>query len=102
MRLSLALGIPVGELQQRMSSREFAEYLALWRLEPWGDARGDIQAAMIATTIANHLGRKRRRLADFLPDWLKGRGRNRATTPEAMIALARQFATAHNEAGRRK
>ena len=38
-----------------MSSREFAEWLAFAGLEPLGDARGDLQAAIIAATVANML-----------------------------------------------
>lgn len=95
LRLSLALHIPIGELQRRVSSREFAEYLALWRLEPWGDARGDIAAAKIACTVANQHSKQRRPLRDFLPSWLRGGDRGRATSPEGMQAIADQFLAAY-------
>lgn len=36
-----------------MDSREFAEWLALESVEPWGSVREDWQAALIAATIAN-------------------------------------------------
>jgi hypothetical protein len=36
-----------------MSSREFAEWVAYYRREPFGDRRGDIQAAHIASIVAN-------------------------------------------------
>ena len=94
LRLSLALRTPGGLLQRQMSAREFAEYLALWRLEPWGDARIDIAAATVAATIANHLSPRRRRLVDFLPSWLKPE-RPRARTPSAMQSLAAQFLAAY-------
>ena len=94
LRLSLALGIPVGALQQQVSAREFAEYLALWHMEPWGEARIDTAAALVACTIANHLAPRRRRLADFLPAWLKPE-RPRARTPQALEALAAQFLAAY-------
>jgi len=36
-----------------MSSREFSEWLAYAQIEPLGDERGDLQAGVIAATIAN-------------------------------------------------
>jgi len=36
-----------------MSAREFAEWLAVYRDEPFGDVRGDLQAALIAEQIFN-------------------------------------------------
>ncbi len=36
-----------------MSSREFAEWVAYYGREPFGERRGDIQAAHIAAVIAN-------------------------------------------------
>lgn len=52
-RLALALGCTVAELQDRMSSAEFAEWMAFYGVEPFGEVRGDIQAAVIASTVAN-------------------------------------------------
>ena len=51
--LALALGATVGELQARMGSREFAEWNALYQLDPFGDVRGDFQARQIASTVVN-------------------------------------------------
>lgn len=46
----------VAELQARMSSREFAEWLADYRIDPWDElARGDLQAALVAQTVANSM-----------------------------------------------
>ena len=53
-----------------MSSREFAEWLAFAGLEPLGDARGDLQAAIIAATVANMLRGKDSKavgIEDMLP-----------------------------------
>ena len=47
------MGIPVGELQQRVSSKEFTEYLAYFNVEPWPEERADINSASIATLLAN-------------------------------------------------
>lgn len=51
-----------------MSSREFARWKAFDRLEPIGEQRADIRAALIAQTVANALGagKKPFKLSDFL------------------------------------
>lgn len=68
----MTLGCSVREAQARISSREFGEWMALYRVEPWGDLRGDVQAAVVASTMANaYRDRKKRRkpfaVKEFLP-----------------------------------
>lgn len=53
----------------RMSSREFTEWLAYYELEPFGEQRADLRAALIASVIANaHRDPKKKpyKAADFL------------------------------------
>ncbi len=55
-----------------MSSREFAEWLALYGMEPFGDARADLRSGIVASVIANvnRDPKKRRRPykpEDFVP-----------------------------------
>ena len=76
MRLSLALGIPVRELQNRMSSQEFTEYLAYFSVEPWAEERADLNSAMIAALLANAYRNPKAKpqpftLQDFKIDWWK-------------------------------
>jgi hypothetical protein len=57
-----------------MSSREFAEWIAYYRLEPFGETRADLRAAIVACTIANanRNPKKQRRPfkpADFMPEF---------------------------------
>lgn len=47
------MGIPVGELQRRVTSREFAEYWAYDGLEPFGPKREDLRSGIVAATVAN-------------------------------------------------
>lgn len=85
--MSLALGIPVGELQGRVSSAEFSEYLAYERVSgTFGPERGDLQAALVATVVHSLWSKKRRSLKDFLFRWDRGR----QLTPEEMLAAVRQ------------
>lgn len=43
----------VEELQARMTSREFAEWLAYYRIYPFGNEREDQRAGAIASAIVN-------------------------------------------------
>jgi hypothetical protein len=73
-RLALALGGTVGELQERMPHREFLDWVALYQIEPWGETRADMNAAMLASLTANLNRDKKKRSkpfgpADFMPDF---------------------------------
>jgi len=62
----------VQELLARISGRELAEWQAYFRLEPFGEERADLRAAIVAATVANTArDRKRRRrpfqAAEFMP-----------------------------------
>ncbi|GHF73903.1 phage tail assembly protein T [Streptomyces thermodiastaticus] len=74
--------MPVRELLARTTSRELAEWMAYERLTGPLDSRlrGDIQAAIVAATVANSQRAKGGALkpADFLPEWEPSRPR----TPE--------------------
>mgnify|MGYP003335481330 CR=1 FL=1 len=41
-----------------MDSAEFAEWQAMYSIEPWGDRRGDIQAALVSQQVHNSVPRK--------------------------------------------
>ena len=61
------------EMLQRMPSTEFSEWIAFASIEPIGDARADMQAAIIACTFANYFkaanGSKSKpcSIEDFMP-----------------------------------
>lgn len=61
------------ELGRTMSAEEFGLWCAFHALEPWGEARADLRAGIIAATVANYAGKSRRanapaaKPADFLP-----------------------------------
>lgn len=59
MRLCLVLGCTLAELGQRMTAQEFGLWAALYAREPFGDVRGDLQAGIVAATVANYAGRMR-------------------------------------------
>ncbi len=43
----------VARAQREISSQEFTEWIAFAEMEPFGEARADMRAALIASTIAN-------------------------------------------------
>ncbi|MGE5585721.1 MAG: hypothetical protein ACM309_09385 [Bacillota bacterium] len=66
------MGMTVGELLRRTSSRELSEWIAFFSLEPWGTEVEDWRAGLIAATIANaNRDPKKRRKPyepqDFMP-----------------------------------
>ena len=62
------MGCSVREAQHRIDAREFAEWRAYYRLEPWGEDRGDLRTAILAWLLAPTLlrGTKTWRVKDFL------------------------------------
>ena len=62
--LARIMGMPVSELDQRMSGEEFMDHLADYALAPWGDEREDIRtAAVMEVTAAAQGGKLTRREA---------------------------------------
>lgn len=57
MKLALRLGRTLEELTLTMSAREFGLWLALYNRDPWDETRGDYQAGLVCSTLANWSGR---------------------------------------------
>ncbi len=59
-----------------MTSEELSEWMAYDKLDPVGEYRGDVQAGIIASVLANvarqafgKKGAKKTKPSDFMPDW---------------------------------
>jgi len=77
------------EMLARMPSSEFFEWMLLERLEPFGDRRGDVQVAMLASLIANIYrasGRSPYTMNDFLLKYETAAPKSAALTPEQLHA----------------
>ncbi len=64
------MGKTVGELSEEISDAELQEWMAFYRLEPFGEERADLRAGIVASTVANvNRGKKGRALkpTDFMP-----------------------------------
>jgi hypothetical protein len=59
----------VRELLARIDSKELAEWMVYYSLDPFGNERGDLQAGIIASTVANANSGKGRAFqpSDFMP-----------------------------------
>lgn len=59
----------VRELLARIDSRELAEWMAYYSLDPFGTERDDLQAGIVASTIANANSGKGKAFQpnDFMP-----------------------------------
>jgi len=72
--------------QQAISSAEFAEWQAYYRLEPFGEERADLRTGILAALIANvNRDPKQRKKpyepADFMPTFDK---QSKATAPQSI------------------
>jgi hypothetical protein len=69
--LCLALGeLHPDLLLERLTSKQFGEWVAFYSIDPFGDQRGDLQAAIVAATVSNRLRNKTEKPAqpiDFMP-----------------------------------
>lgn len=82
-RLALGLGMTVSELEERMTYSELVEWIAFYRMEPWGCEVEDSRMAMQCAASIAPYSKSRVRPESFMPD----RERKRLITdPKAMVA----------------
>lgn len=55
------------ELLKRMTSHELSEWMAFYKISPFGEARADFRNAIACTTINNVLSKRKKRPKDFMP-----------------------------------
>lgn len=65
--LALALGKTIKEIDE-MGGDEFESWKTFYQLNPFDGTRGDLQASIIASTLANVWG-NHTKASDFLPDF---------------------------------
>lgn len=90
----MALGKTKAQLLSQISSYELSEWMVYEQVEPFGDRRGDFQAALICMTLANRLRNKDEqpfKMQDFLLDFERARAEQ---TMEEQIAFAHMMTIA--------
>lgn len=96
-RLSIAWGIPVDQLAERLTADALDWYQQFFALEPWGTVADDHRTAIVAYTTAACNSKDPPEFSRFLPQWEPPR---RATFAEGMAEFE-SFATKHNHQLRR-
>ena len=93
------------QAQEDVDSREFAEWMAFMAVEPMGEERSDMHAALLALMQASAYAGKgaKPKFADFLPEYWKEK---KEQTPGQMKDLLKAFSKAvevnHGERGTAK
>lgn len=85
----------VNRAQLEITSAEFAEWMAYYNVEPFGEERADLRQAITTSVLANaHRGKGKApyKTTDFMP---KFKGKVKQTVKE-MSAIFKNFAQAHN------
>ncbi len=68
LRLASLWGCTLTEAMLRCDSKEFALWVAYYRIDPWGESRADLRAGIMASTVANVGVRDSRfKPSDFMP-----------------------------------
>lgn len=58
----------VAQAQREISAREFGEWVAYDRIEPFGEVRADLRSGIVASVIANaNSSRHTFRASEFMP-----------------------------------
>ena len=68
LRLSLAFGCTLAELEHRISYEEYRLWCEYYAVSPWGQDRDDISRAFGAAAVCNSLGGKIE-FGDLIPDY---------------------------------
>lgn len=88
--LALRLGMTLQDLRERMSAEELFLWMAYNEESPLSDARGDIQASIIAASTLQAQGAKVTPM-DLLPKWKPDAVRSAEETPEEGEELFKAF-----------
>ena len=75
-----------------MSSREFAEWVAYSRIEPFGERRADLRSATVAQVMYNMWrgsSDPAKTAADFMPDFERAKGAQQQTVEQMQANLMR-------------
>lgn len=94
----------VAEAQQRISSAEFAEWIAYAQQEPFDEERADLRAGIIASTAANIAtqGRHHFKPQDFMPSYSgQQKPRQSLEAMKAVLLAASKMGTAKTSAKRK-
>ncbi len=87
-RLALALGMTVREMLSRMSALELTEWQRYYDVEPFGEERSDLRAAIVARVIAQSNGARAAKLEDFIPRFERREARPQTAADQMAVFRA--------------
>ena len=67
LKLCLVLHRTQRELLESLTSAEYTEWLAYDAIDPYGNERGDLRAAIVASVMANVFSKRKFEVLDFMP-----------------------------------
>lgn len=82
--------MPVCQAKRSCTIREYAQWVAFYGFEPWGEERADLRAGIIAATVANAFGGGKAKPQDYMPNF--DRRIKRQTVQEQQAVMSRTFA----------
>lgn len=85
----------VRRMLAEIDSDELTEWMLVYRQDPWGGFRSDLQAGIVASTMANTMRGKRGKpckAIDFIPKFEQRKPQGL----QEMLATMKAFAKAHN------
>ena len=98
MHLELALKIGCAsrrELYERVTRQELQELEALYQIDPWGEARADLRAGIVAAAAVSPYLKRGRKASptDFMPKFGKRpiRQQDHAEMKAIALSLAKRF-----------
>lgn len=82
-----------------MSSEEFLDWMLYYEMSPFGPKRGDIQAAIVARTIAQANAKPGRvfQVKDFLPEFKSRYGQEDRMTNDQIMGFFQNMADAQKK-----
>ena len=84
-RVAMRFGNPdVGAFLDSINAPQFFSWIALNNVDPYGGERADLNAAIVAATVAQTASKKRVKVSDFMPDWT---AEKKTTNPGDMAAM---------------
>jgi len=84
---------------EHLSAHEFAEWMAYSQIEPWGEERADMRAALICKILADFntpKGKQPMKLSDFM---LKFDQERKVQSTEELIGTAAQITAMYDTQG---
>jgi len=97
MRLAMALGWSLHDVQTYMTCAEVRQWRAYDVIEPFGEERADLRAAIVAHTVASCFAGRPQNIEDFMPDFEQETRRQTVEEMQARVRLALQTVERKND-----